>query len=630
MSSEAPAATASPANAEAEMATTAAAPPAPSESDGGESATPPSSPTLEIIDDDGIPSPTGASAELAKEAAEIHGAAAPPPQDEGSAATMSTANKILGMMSLSLAMTLYALDATMVSTALPTIANQLHGEDLLTWVGTAYLLTSTAIAPLWGKLGDIFGRRNLLLLNILLFILASVLCALAPTMVILIVGRGLQGVGGGGVQSLVFVLISDVVTMRERGTYQALMSVITGVCFILGPFLGGVVTDYWSWTGIFWINLPAGALAMAGIVLFLRVPPPPDKSIRAMLRRVDYGGAALCIVGVTLFLLGLTWSIEAGWASAKCLAPLLIGVALMVGFVLYEWKVPAEPNVPLRLFRNRNFSICVFVMFTMGWSMNGAAFYIPQVFQLVYGQSASQSGLSALPWIAPFMPVSMACGIVSSRKGIYTPFPKVGLAVATVALGLLSMLSLTTPYAEIAGFLAMMGVGFGASLGIVMLAVQANCELRDIGPGTTVGTFLRTIGGTMGIGVGGTILQNTVQSLITPSSVTALAAQFGVTPQAMGTVVTNSLAGTATSPSANVTQAAIDGGQAAVRAAYAQGFSRVFIGFVPLCAVGWLVVLFLKHVPLKGHRPGDKKKAAEEKGEKGLEAKDVVVDMEMA
>lgn len=279
-------------------------------------------------------------------------------------------------------------------------------------------------------------------------------------------------------------------------------------------------------------SLPAGAIAIAGLIFFLHVPPPADTKFSQMIRRVDFGGAILCVAGVTLFLLGLTWATTSGWGSAQCLAPLIIGVAVMVAFVFYEWKVPQEPNVPLRLFSNRNFSITVIVMFIIGFSMNGASFFMPQFFQFVLNNTATTAGLRVIPWIGPFMwvkrlvaaspsyelchffrPISMMCGIISSRKGIYVgstsplpisvpvptfaskqvPFPKVGMALAAVGLGLASTWNVNTPYATQAGEMVLLGIGFGASLSIIMLAVQANCEMRDIGPGTSVGTFMRCV-----------------------------------------------------------------------------------------------------------------------------------------
>ncbi|KAI9024595.1 major facilitator superfamily domain-containing protein [Hyaloraphidium curvatum] len=524
--------------------------------------------------------------------------------------TLPVSQKVVGMLSLATCLALTALDMTMVSTALPTIATELKSPQLAPWVGTANLLTSTSIAPLWGRLGDVFGRKNLLLLNIVVFMLGSLLCALAPTMIVLIVGRGVQGLGGGGLMSLVFVIISDLVTLRERGQYQAIMSGIVGGCAIIGPLIGGLITDLWNWRGIFWICVPLSCAAFVGAFFFLPVPPPKDSSLRAMLRRVDYGGAVLCIVAITLFLLGLTFSTQYGWGSVQCLAPLLIGAALGAAFVLYEIKVPAEPNVPMRLFKARNYTVVVSCMFLLGWSMQGVSFYAPQFLQNAQGSSASQAGIQTIPYLGTFIPVSLACGIASSRLGIYTPFPKAGLAVATAGLGLMSTLAASTPYAQVAGYLVLMGVGFGMSNSMLMLSLQANCDLHDIGPGTTVGTFMRTIGATMGIGIGGTVLTAGMQARLVPSFVADLAAKTGASQAQISAVVQEIVAklpGNATSPVYQEAKAAVSG-------AYGAAYATVFLSYAPVAGVCWIVVLFLKHVPLRGKKGG---KAAAQDAEKG-------------
>lgn len=488
------------------------------------------------------------------------------------------------------------------------------------------------------------------------------------------VGCGLAFVGCRRRLTELFIMDPPVVTLRERGSYQAILAAIVGGCAIIGPFLGGggfsdrpsaqrdTLTPFLSFRSyystlelerhflgrfragtstaaikrsddlsagltvaflppfsmffpfIYQINLPAGALAGVGIFFFLRVPPPPDRSFKAMLKRVDWGGLVLCIASVVLFLLGLTWAAPYGWVSGQCLGPLIGGVVLGGVFVLYEAKVPAEPNVPLRLFKNRNYSLVVTAMFMLGYGMTGGSFWVPQFFQDAQGADATTAGVRSLAYMGPFIPVSLTCGILSSRFGVYIPFPKVGLAIAAVASGLLSLWNASTPYipSEL-GYLLMLGAGFGMSNSMLMLANQVNCDVKDIGPGTTVGTFMRTIGGTMGIGVGGAVLGASIASTFSPTYIAELAGQWGVSTEVAGALVRSLLAGTP--PPSGVDPGVVTAADMAVKEAYGSAYSKVFLSFAPVVAVGWLAALAITHVPLRGSG-GPKKEESKDKDTK--------------
>lgn len=417
-------------------------------------------------------------------------------------------------------------------------------------------------------------------------------------MLILILGRALQGLFSGAIQGLVFVLLSDVVSLRERGKYQAILGAITGGSSIVAPMIGGLITDSrWGWRGCFWLNVPLGVCAIGGYLLFLKTGPPEAKSLREMLGRVDWFGALLCVVGITLFLLGLTWAVKLGWGAAQVLGPLLSGLAVMALFVIWEWKGAKEPSVPITLFANRNYAICAGTMFFLGYGLNGAGYYIPLLYQLAFGNTPSQSGLKTIPWMGAHIPSSMTAGILSSRFGVYVFFPKVGMALASIAFGVMSTWDLGTGVGLQVGSLVMLGVGFGISLSMLLLAVQANLEKGTIGPGTTTAAFLRTIGGTVGIGVGGTIMQASVAAALSPDRLSALALSSNVSTTDLQLAVENTLNKL---PSPSVPQPAIDAATHAVQEAYVSAITRVFLAAAPVVALGWILVVWLKHVPLRG------------------------------
>ncbi|KAI9034164.1 major facilitator superfamily-domain-containing protein [Hyaloraphidium curvatum] len=425
------------------------------------------------------------------------------------------------------------------------------------------------------------------------------MCALAPSMVVLIVGRGFQGVGGGGLQALVYVMVSEVVTLRERGTYTAIMGAIAGAGAMVGPLVGGVITDNWSWRGAFWINLPVGALALAGYFFLLPRTARRKATWRETLARVDYGGAILCVAGVVGLLLGLTWGVTAGWVSAQTLVPLILGAIIVIAFVLYEWKVPKEPSVPMRLFASVNISCTYAANFFVGWMSMSGGYRQPLFFQLVLGNTPTASGLKTIPSIAVLIPVSIVTGIVSSKTGIYVPFPKVGLAIAAVGVGLMTTWNAGTPVGEQIGYLCIQGFGLGLSLSMLMLIVQANLPLADIGPGTTVMTFMSSVGGVLGIGVGGTILANIVAGQLSSAAIVSAAAALGIDPAVLGECVQAQVNGQPLQPSSTVPASAVQAASSMVAAAYEAALSKVFLSMAVATCAGWVAVMFIRHVPLR-------------------------------
>uniref|UniRef100_UPI003D92681E MDR family MFS transporter n=1 Tax=Gordonia sp. B7-2 TaxID=3420932 RepID=UPI003D92681E len=412
---------------------------------------------------------------------------------------------------LMLAMLLAALDHTIVATALPTIVSDLGGADHLSWVVTAYMLATTATTPLWGKLGDLFGRRGLFIACVVIFLIGSALCGTAQSMPQLIGYRALQGIGAGGLMVLAQAIIGDVVPPRERGRYQGIFGAVFGLASVAGPLLGGFFVDNLSWRWVFYVNLPIGAVALVAIVLVL----PSTKS--AVKPVIDYWGIVLlafistCIVLVTSF--GSIW----GWTSARILVLIAAAVIAVVAFALVERSSP-EPVLPFRLLTNRVFVIASTVGFVVGFAMFGAITFLPLFLQTVQGESATSSGLRMIPMMVGLLLTSVASGQVISRTGRYKAYPIVGCAIFTVALYLLSTMDTTTSGTTTSLFLFILGVGLGLVMQVLVLAVQNAVEYRDLGTGTSGATFFRTIGASVGVAVFGAIFNAQLDRHLTESA----------------------------------------------------------------------------------------------------------------
>jgi EmrB/QacA subfamily drug resistance transporter len=401
-------------------------------------------------------------------------------------------------------MFLAALDMSIVGTALPRIVSDLGGLNHLSWVVTAYLLTSTASTPLWGKVSDLYGRRPTFQAAIAVFVLGSLVSALADTMPVLIGGRAVQGLGAGGLIALALSIIGDVIPPRERGRYQGYFGVVFGGSTVAGPLLGGWFTDGPGWEWIFWINVPIGLAALVVTSLALRMP---------RIRRehaIDYLGAAVIVASVTSILLYTAWAGgEYGWADPFSLALLIGGVLLAAGFVLVEWRA-TEPIIPLRLFRNRVFTPTVAFTAIMGLAMFGAIIFLPVYFQVVQGMSPTESGLALLPMIAGLFATSIGSGQLMTRTGRYKIYPILGAAITVAGFGLLATIHDGTPYWQVGVFIFVVGAGLGFTMQIVVTAVQNAVDRRDMGTATASVTFFRSLGGAFGTAIFGAVLTNRV------------------------------------------------------------------------------------------------------------------------
>jgi EmrB/QacA subfamily drug resistance transporter len=430
------------------------------------------------------------------------GALAPHPNADSPAAPA----RRLVFAGLLLVMLLAALDQTIVATALPTIVGDLGGLSHISWVVTAYLLAQTAVTPLYGKLGDMYGRKVVLQAGLVVFLLGSALCGLSQSLDELIAFRALQGLGGGGLMVSAQAAIGDVVPPRERGRYTGLFGAVFGLASIAGPLLGGFLTGHLSWRWIFYVNLPLGVLA-----LFVLAATLPAAATRVH-HVVDYLGTALLAGGLSAIVLATSLGGNSyGWGSPFIVGLAVGGVLLLIAFALAERRA-AEPVLPLRLLSNRVFSVTGAVGFVVGFALFGAVTYLPLFLQVVKRASPTGSGLQLLPLMGGLLITSIASGQVITRTGRYKPFPIAGTAVMTLGLYLLSTLDPSSSTASIFLFMFILGLGLGMVMQVLVLAVQNAVEYSDLGVATSGATLFRSIGGSLGTAALGAIFSNRLSS----------------------------------------------------------------------------------------------------------------------
>ena len=479
---------------------------------------------------------------------------------------------------LLLGMLLAALDQTIVATALPTIAGDLHGLSQLSWVVTAYILASTASTPLWGKLGDLYGRKLFFQAAIVIFLVGSALSGISTSMIELIGFRALQGIGGGGLMIGAQAIVGDVVSPRDRGRYQGIFGAVFGVTSVIGPLLGGFFVQNLSWRWVFYINLPIGAVALAVTAAVL--PNPPKRVAHV----IDYAGTVLLAGSATSFVMLTTLGgVTYPWSSAPIYLLAVCGVVLLGAFVAVERRA-AEPVMPLRLFRNRVFSATSAIGFVVGFAMFGAITYLPQYMQVVRGASPTGSGLLLLPLMLGLLITSMGSGILISRWGRYKVFPIAGTAVMTVGMYLLSLMGVGTPALHYTLYMFVLGVGIGAVMQVLVIAVQNVVDYRDLGVATSGATFFRSIGGSFGTAVFGAIFANQLTGNLR-----------------------HYLSGVAVPPgfqaAAGASPAVLDRLPPAVHSgfvhAYASSLHTVFLAAVPISAVAFALTWLLQEVPLR-------------------------------
>jgi EmrB/QacA subfamily drug resistance transporter len=493
------------------------------------------------------------------------------------AARPSQGTILVAFSGIMLATLLAALDQTIVATALPRIVTDLRGFDHLSWVVTAYLLTSTVTVPLYGKLSDLYGRRRLFVVAISVFIAGSVLCGLAQSMGELIAFRALQGVGAGGLLPLSQAAIADLFTPRERGRYQGYVGAMWATAAVAGPLLGGTLTDAASWRWIFFINLPLGLIALVVVVKTMRIPTEVRR------HSIDWLGAALLSVAITAILLACVWGgITYPWNSAQVIGAAVVGVALLVGFVWLERRVE-EPLLPLALLRERIFAISGGASLVIGAVLFGVTIYAPVYVQGVIGGSATSAGVVLIPLSFGWVLASFTAGQIVSHTGRYRWWPILGSLLVLTGTALLTTLGVDSSRLTASAFLLLIGLGMGCMFQNYVIATQNSVDPSQIGVATAALQFGRTMGGSLAVAALGTLMANRLA--------TELSAHLG---HAAAGVDTNRLL----QGSAHVAPALLHGTRAALDAA----LQSAFLALVPLAVIGVFLAWALPERPLRAHR----------------------------
>src|SRR5919205_1574413 len=401
---------------------------------------------------------------------------------------------------LLLVMLLAALDSTIVATALPTIVSEFGGLAHISWVVTAYLLAQTIVTPIYGKLGDLYGRKRVLQFAIVIFLIGSALCGLSQSMSHLIIFRAIQGLGGGGLMVTTQAVVADVVPPRQRGRYQGIFGAAFGVASIAGPLLGGYFTTHWTWRWIFYINLPVGIIAL--VVLAATLPAQSSYARHA----IDYLGAGLLALSLaSIVLVTDLGGTEYSFSSPLMIGLIVIAVVSLVSFVLVERRA-SEPVLPLRLFRTRDVWVTSVVGLIVGFALIGSVTYLPVFLQIVKGLSPTASGLRMVPLMGGTLLTSILAGQLASRSGKYKRFPIIGTTIVTIALLLISRMTAETGALLVSFYMLLLGVGLGFVMQILIIAVQNAVDYRDLGVATSNAILFRFIGGSLGTALLGAIL----------------------------------------------------------------------------------------------------------------------------
>lgn len=484
------------------------------------------------------------------------------------------------MAALLLVMALAMLDQTIVSTALPTIVGDLGGVEHLSWVVTAYLLTSTVVTPIYGKLGDMFGRKTVLQTAIIVFIVGSALCGIAQDMTQLILFRALQGVGGGGLMVVTLAVIADVVPVRQRGKFQGLFGGVFGLATIVGPLLGGFFVDSFSWHWIFFINIPLALAALGVIAVAFTARTETHR------RRIDYLGAFLLAVALTAIVLftslgGVTY----GWGSPEIISMIAVGVAATLAFLWAETRA-AEPILSLGLFRNPVFSMTTAIGFIVGLSLFGAVTFLPLYLQVVKGVSPTDSGLQLVPMMVGMLATSIGSGILISRFGRYKVFPILGSALMVAAMFMLSQLAIDTSRFLVTVEMVILGLGLGLIMQVLILAAQNAVEPKDVGVATAGSMLFRQVGGSIGLSLFGALFASRLtEGMVSTLPPGALPEGATISPDAVAALRPEVLE--------------------PVLGIFVDALGVVFLVAALVAVLAFLLSLFLRESPLRTHHRSD-------------------------
>jgi EmrB/QacA subfamily drug resistance transporter len=483
------------------------------------------------------------------------------------------------MSALMLALLLAALDQTIVATALPKIAQDLNGLSKLSWVATAYLLTSAVVTPLYGKISDMFGRKKLFMIAITIFLIGSALCGLAQNMNELIFFRGLQGIGGGGLMTMILTIVGDVVPPRQRGRYQGYFGAVFGISSVIGPLLGGFFTDHLSWRWIFYINIPLGIVALLVVAARLHLVT------RRSPHRIDAAGALVLAASTVALLLATVWGgNQYPWGSHTIVGLLGGGLLGILLFIFIESKA-SEPIIPLRLFRSDIFRVSSLLSLISGMVMFATIIYLPEYQQIVRGYSATKSGLLLLPLVLGLLVAVTTSGRLISKMGRYRVFPIMGTLILAVGLYLLSHVAVNTSQLALSGWMLVAGVGIGMFLQVMTLAVQNSVARSDLGAATSTVIFFRNMGSSFGTAVFGSILISRLT--------------FHLRQLLPSSPLTNSINGNNLQAGASQLAKLPPVIRGDILEAFARSFHDIFLWGVPLSLLAFVVALFLREQPLR-------------------------------
>ncbi|MGO2037172.1 MAG: DHA2 family efflux MFS transporter permease subunit [Brevibacterium sp.] len=506
------------------------------------------------------------------------------PQPPGDAEPMKTSAIILLFVGLMIAMFMFSLNQTVLATALPTIVGELDGVDQMLWVSTTFMLASTIMMPIYGKVGDLFGRKPLFMFAICCFLAGSAFALIADAMPMLIFGRVLQGIGGGGMMILSQSIIASVVPARERGKYMGIMGSAFAVSSVAGPLIGGWLTEGPGWRWAFAINFPLGIIALFAAAIFLKVP----KHTKGHRPKIDVGGMALVSIVTSCIVLVSAWGgHDYEWGSWQINGLIILGAVSIVAFILVELKV-SEPVIPMYLFKNRDFLLCTIAGLFIGVGMFGVLSYMPTYLQMVHGIDATVAGLMMVPMMGTMLISSTLIGFVVSRTGKYMKYPLMGVLIIAASLVLLSQLKADSPAWETMGCLALLGLGLGMSMQTLVLVVQNAFPVSMVGTATASNNYFRQVGATLGMAfIGSVFTQRLMDNIKDGMGELMKSAPSTPLPKMSSTGLTPKIVADMPEPLHSL-----------IINSYNDALVPLFLWVAPLLVIGFAVLCFLKNTPL--------------------------------